>query len=410
MPSEKCKPQGKPAQYNQPAKKQKTAHKVSATSTQPPVAQFTTRSNLTLSDWMTVFAYVDSHPTLPQNSIVEHFQTLKSGALIFTQSTLCRKLQDREALEVRVHDNPNAFSLKRPHIVTRPDIERALVLWVQQMENKGETVSGPMLQEKRSRFEEEFDVPENERLPGDGWIASFCKAYGIQEHKRHGEAGSVDTDAVEEEHIRCCQILAKFAPTDRFNFDETGFFPFAPPGRGLATKKMSGKKKEKTRITIGVACNADGSEKLELFFIGKAQKPCCFKKKTPEQRGFYYHNNETAWMTAILFEKNKFDIKMKQQNQYVLLIIDNFSSHTIPYEPTNIQLEFFKPNLTPFVQPCNAGIICYFKAIYHCKLSIHAIDLDEAGEPEIYTINLLEAMLTAKSAWDAVSLETIKHC
>ncbi|KAF9219961.1 DDE-domain-containing protein [Gyrodon lividus] len=379
MPSEKRKPRGKPAQYNQPAKKQKTAHKVSATSAQPPVAQSTTRSNLTLSDWMMVFAYVNSHPTLPQNCIVEHFQTLKSGALIFTQSTLCHKLQDQEALEVRVHDNPNALSLKRPHIVTRPDIERALVLWVQQMENKGETV-----------FEGEFNVLENERLPGDGWIVSFCKAYGIREHKRHGEAGSVDTDAVEEECIQCRQILAKFAPRDCFNFDETGFFPFAPPG-GLATKKMSGKKKEKTHITIG---------------------PRCFKKKTPEQRGFHYRNNETAWMTAVLFEKwvKKFDIKMKQQSRYVLLIIDNFSGHTIPYEPTNIQLEFFKPNLTPFVQPCDTGIICCFKAIYCRKLSICAIDLDEAGEPEIYTINLLEAMLTAKSAWDAVSPETIKHC
>ncbi|KAF9218755.1 hypothetical protein BS17DRAFT_719628, partial [Gyrodon lividus] len=72
-------------------------------------------------------------------------------------------------------------------------------------------------------------------------------------------------------------------------------------------------------------------------------------------------------------------------------------------------LECFKPNLMPFVQPCDVGIICCFKAIYHCKLSIHAIDLDEVGELEIYTINLLEAMLMAKSAWNAVLLETIKH-
>ncbi|KAF9218756.1 hypothetical protein BS17DRAFT_798458 [Gyrodon lividus] len=173
MPSEKHKPQGKPAQYNQPAKKQKTAYKVSATSAQLPVAQSTTQSNLTLSNWMTVFAY-----------------TLKSGALIFTQSTLCHKLWDCKTLEACVHDNPNALSSKCPCI---------------QMDNKGETV----------RFVEKFDVLENERLPRDGWIASFCKAYGIQEHKRHGEAGSVDTDA----------ILAKFASRDRFNFDETDFFP-----------------------------------------------------------------------------------------------------------------------------------------------------------------------------------------
>jgi Tc5 transposase DNA-binding domain len=97
---------------------------------------------------MTVFAYIDSHPTLPQNLIVKHFQTLKSGALIFTQSTLSHKLHSQLELEGHVTDNPNALSSKCPHTVTRPDVEKALVVWVQQMENKGETVSGPMLQAK----------------------------------------------------------------------------------------------------------------------------------------------------------------------------------------------------------------------------------------------------------------------
>ena len=66
---------------------------------------------------------------------------------------------------------------------------------------------------------------------------------------------------------------------------------------------MSGKKKEKFRITLGVACNADSSEKFELMFIGKFQKPRCFEKKTPDQRGFYYRNNKNAWMTSALFEE-----------------------------------------------------------------------------------------------------------
>lgn len=42
----------------------------------------------------------------------------------------------------------------------------------------------------------------------------------------------------------------------------------APPDQGLATKQMSGKKKEKFRITLRLAANADGSEKLPLFYIG----------------------------------------------------------------------------------------------------------------------------------------------
>jgi hypothetical protein len=77
----------------------------------------------------------------------------------------------------------------------------------------------------------------------------------------------------------------------------------APPDCGLATKQMSGKKKEKFQITIGLACNADGSEKLNAIYIGKSKKPWCFKNQSPEQRGFYYRNNKKAWMTATLFEE-----------------------------------------------------------------------------------------------------------
>jgi len=74
----------------------------------------------------------------------------------------------------------------------------------------------------------------------------------------------------------------------------------------LATRQLSGKKKEKFRITVGLACNADGTEKLEPIFIGKSSKPRCFKKYTPDQCGFYYRNNKKAWMTSSLFEEYVF--------------------------------------------------------------------------------------------------------
>jgi len=66
---------------------------------------------------------------------------------------------------------------------------------------------------------------------------------------------------------------------------------------------MAGKKKEKFRITIAFACNADGSERLPPIYIGKAKKPRCFKTQTPVQLGFYYRNNKKAWMTSELFNE-----------------------------------------------------------------------------------------------------------
>src|SRR5882672_447493 len=93
------------------------------------------------------------------------------------------------------------------------------------------------------------------------------------------------------------------------------------------------------------------------------------------------------------------------QNRHILLSVNNFTGHGIAYNPRNILIEFFEPNLTAYVQPLDAGIICCFKAF-----CIHAIDLNDAGESNIYKINLLEAMTMAKAAWKDVTKETIVNC
>jgi hypothetical protein len=99
------------------------------------------------------------------------------------------------------------------------------------------------------------------------------------------------------------EILASYQKKDRWNCDECPFLAFAPPDQGLATQQMSGKKKSKFRITLALACNADGSEKLPLFFIGKSKRPRCFRTSSPASLGMYYRNNKKAWMTSELFEE-----------------------------------------------------------------------------------------------------------
>ena len=90
--------------------------------------------------------------------------------------------------------------------------------------------------------------------------------------------------------------------------------------------------------------------------------------------------------------------------------MDNFSGHDISYTPSNIELVYFAPNMTSFVQPLDSGVIRCFKAHYRRGFCMRALELDEAGEDNIYNINLLEAMLMAKALWDAVSSETIRKC
>ena len=56
------------------------------------------------------------------------------------------------------------------------------------------------------------------------------------------------------------------------------------------------------------------------------------------------------------------------------------------------------------------GSFIVFKAHYWKAFCAHAVDMDEAGEEDVYKINLLEVMLMARQAWDAVSAETIANC
>lgn len=134
-----------------------------------------TRENLTLFDWLQVLDFAREHPNLPQAKVVAHFAARAEGALIFSQSALSRKLSEHEELEKQAFSNPTALSSKRPRVVTCPKVERSLVLWHRSMQEKKEIVTGPMLIAKRERFENAFDVPEENRLQGDGWLQSFLQ-------------------------------------------------------------------------------------------------------------------------------------------------------------------------------------------------------------------------------------------
>jgi hypothetical protein len=112
---------------------------------------------------------------MSQEEVVNHFRTRKEGALEFSQSALSHKLKaaSRKELQERAISNPTGLSAKRARITTRPDVERALYLWVLHMTEKNELVSGPMLLAKRAALEEKMGVPEEERLKGSGWLSSF---------------------------------------------------------------------------------------------------------------------------------------------------------------------------------------------------------------------------------------------
>ena len=184
-----------------------------------------------------------------------------------------------------------------------------------------------------------------------------------------------------------------------------------PPDRGLSNKQGSGIKGKKLRLTYLFVANADGTKKLALLIIGKANKPRAFKNKTGMELGFNYRHNAKAWMTGKLYQEwlLDWDQQLARDGRQILLLHDNFAGHVVPASLTNIHVEPFKPNLTAHVQPNDQGIISCFKAHYHASFVQHAINHYNAGitPAKIYDINQLDAMWLATQAWNEVNATTI---
>jgi hypothetical protein len=164
-------------------------------------------------------------------------------------------------------------------------------------------------------------------------------------------------------------------------------------------------------LTYAFTTNADGSEKLPAFIIGKAARSRTFNKKMGAQLGFYYRHNAKAWMTGQLYQDwiQQWDHELGAQNRKILLLQDNFSGHIVPPNFQNIRVENFEPNLTAHVQPENQGIIRCFKAHYRARFIQRAIDRYNEGitPAQIYDINQLQAMWIADAAWRHVDTTTI---
>src|SRR5882762_4637711 len=162
------------------------------------------------------------------------------------------------------------------------------------------------------------------------------------------------------------------------------------PDRGLSDHRQAGVKGNKNRLTLVFTSNVNGSDKCQVFIIGKAAQPRVFQKKSGAQLGFYYQSNANAWMTAQLYQKwiLQWDHELRIKKRKFLLLQDNFSGHIVPLGLQNIRVENFKANLTAHVQPNDQGI----------------------PPANVFKINQLEAIRMIESAWHNVNASTIRNC
>ena len=305
-------------------------------------------------------------------------------------------------------------NIKRKRVVKFPELDSILAEWILQRQQNRVILTWQLIQKKTKDFAEQLKISEDQRPSfSDGWLEKFLDRHHLQTIVLSGESGSADIAAIEAALPDIQAAINKFSPQDVFNMDETGLFFCMTLDRTIATRQLEGMKKDKTRISIALCVNADGSEKLELLIIGHAAKPRAFNKKTGEQLGLYYRHNKKAWMTSLLFQEwlQDFDSRMKRQSRNVLLLLDNAPTHMAKnLDLSNVNVLFLPPNTMSRIQPMDAGIIAAFKKRYRSFHLAHAIDRDAAGEKDLYKVDILKAMRWCRASWNVLTSETIANC
>jgi len=119
-----------------------------------------------------------------------------------------------------------------------------------------------------------------------------------------------------------------------FNADETGlYWRTAIPDGTLSFKSLEalGSKVAKDRMTLLLAYNIDGSEKLSPPVIGKSKNPRCFKnvKTLPVE----YNANRNAWMTGYIWKDwlKHLDNTMRAKKRNFAMLCDNCAAHARPH-------------------------------------------------------------------------------
>ena len=209
-----------------------------------------------------------------------------------------------------------------------------------------------------------------------------------------------------------------------YNFDESGllYMMLATSGNVVgATKDRRGAKLAKDRITVGIFCNASGTDFWKPCIIGTAKKPRCFGNRcTFEKACALYYCNESAWMKGNIWLNMP-----KQFNAYcydkrpVILLVDNCPSHQPPlgvtlwkhghmegYKMSNVLVVYFEPNCTSHVQPLDAGCIQTAKALYRRRQMtwvLEQLSVCEPGEREMVKCNIRQAIEWFISALHSIS-------
>ncbi|CAE7140507.1 unnamed protein product [Rhizoctonia solani] len=144
----------------------------------PPAPQPRTRQpirqNLTYQQKIQVIDfYHQNRNRLSMESMIPPLRAM--GFTTICQSTISRFIKNES--KIRQCAEAQRAHVKRPSIVVLPEVEEALLRWIEQ---QVQTVSGDAIVQRAREICDELNVPEEQRIGfSRGWLDSFKKRNGL---------------------------------------------------------------------------------------------------------------------------------------------------------------------------------------------------------------------------------------
>ena len=172
----------------------------------------------------------------------------------------------------------------------------------------------------------------------NGWLEKFIRRSPVQtSFKLHGKGGSVLPSSHVERMEQIRDIAKHYHVSNIYNMDESGLFYRMSPQRTYLSgfeqrEAVRGTEfgKHKERVTIVLACNADVSHVLPVFYIGSADNPRSFRNGRFNSQKNRYWSQKNGRMDPKGFDhwiKCWYSEVQSRSNGPRLFIMDNCGGH-----------------------------------------------------------------------------------
>ena len=213
-----------------------------------------------------------------------------------------KSIHDKHLSILACEANGTPLTVKRPLYAKHPAVEADVINFIKYVRSKRLSVTSTHNKERALCAASKLKI--SNFSASNGWLEKFSRESAIQRSfKLHGQ-GSLDLavnasagmqdirDTSSEYHIR-----------NIYNMDESGLFYRMGPRMTYLTRDEDRSttrgmevQKHKSRVSIVMCVNADGSHVLPVSYTGTASKPKCFKDARFIRMKQNYWTQSNGWM------------------------------------------------------------------------------------------------------------------